>query len=160
MNEIAWMKTRSGKRALLVERILVIENASNVDEIPPESVINDWLFGGSGTIPVTQRQAADGLYKLYFMVDEDLCQRNLTREMAAQFIEQFSDYDYIFIELFNLDRNIQVLSHLMAVATYNLVVVRYKKTLFSALNRVTAEIAEATDIRMGAVLNRCHPALI
>lgn len=152
MNEYAYLKTHVGKK------VLVIEQTRAVDTIINQSVVNSHLFEHNYTGYPKLIRVCDNLDKLYLHIDESICRLNLSLEMVERFYARWMNYDYVLIEMFQPDMNIQVASQLIGAADLNLLITKFQDTPKGKMKKIAADIAAVSKNRAGMIINFTTPA--
>ncbi|OXU16046.1 GumC family protein [Sedimentisphaera salicampi] len=152
MDDITDMKSVTGKRFLILKRV-VEEDAKRIIQVPKESIINFQDFREENMDLPEPVRINERVSRLYYIIDSNVSKMNILPEMVENFKNSFSEYDYIFVELFSPKKNYQVSSCIMHSSNYNILVTKYGSNTVSALDKVTKLASAGTDKKVGTVIN-------
>lgn len=151
IQEIMDIKTRVGKKVLIIERVF------DTQDFPKGSVINDYLFLNVKDFPVPVKLSTT-CFKLYLVAGSDFYREYLSGDRFQDFMNQLSDFDYILLELFNYPVNMQVYNCIVGASSINLMMMRYRNTSKIALNNTLNEIGQGKPVSVQGIINFIDPS--
>ena len=107
-------------------------------QIPESSIVNlGSIIGDEVSERPKPVELSGNISRLYYIVDRNISKMNITPETVNNLLNNYNDYDYIFIELFPPKRNLQVSSCFMRMADYNILITCYGKNNFAVIDKIT-----------------------
>jgi len=152
IDDITDMKAASGKKALILKRIRESEYNRSV-QVPGNSIVDLSSIRNDASERPKPVELSANISRLYYIVDRNISKINISPETVTNFVNNYNEYDYIFIELFSPKRNFQVASCIIRMADYNIMVTRYGKNSFSVVDKITKSAVHGTKRKIGTVIN-------
>ncbi len=152
IDDITDMKATSGKKTLILKRIREAEYNRSV-QVPTNSIVDLASIRDDVIERPKPVELGTNISRLYYIVDRNISKINISPETVTNFVNNYNEYDYIFIELFSPKRNFQVASSIIRMADYNILVTRYGKDSFTVVDKITRSAVHGTKRKIGTVIN-------
>ena len=152
MDDITDMKSVTGKKILILKRVLEPDVNRSI-QVPTNSIINFQDFREENMNVPEPVKINDKTSRLYYIVGNNISKLNILPEVVVNFKNKYSEFDYIFIELFSPKRNYQVSGCIMQSAHYNILVTKYGANTVSAIDKITKLAVSSSTNKVGTVIN-------
>ena len=132
------------------KKILYISSCNELASGLLKYKINDFIYNDQKIDPELARENND---HLYFLLDNYSYIVPLDAVQIEKFIEKFSDYDFIFWELFDFRKNEPLFATICSVAHTTVIMTKFKKSKKIALVKCIKYLKEHSVKNIGAIVN-------
>ncbi len=152
IDDVVDMKATSGKKSLILKRVLENEYNRSV-QVPINSIVDLSSIRDDVMERPKPVELSANVSRLYYIVDRNISKINISPETITNLVNNYNDYDYIFVELFSPKQNFQVASCVMRMADYNILITSYGRNSFSVVDKITRSAVHGTKRKIGTVIN-------
>ncbi len=152
IDDITDMKSSAGKKMLIIKRVREQEYNRSI-QVPSDSIVDLAAVRNYAEDKPVPIELSSTTSRLYYIVDRNISKLNINPETVNSLLSHYSEYDYIFFELFSLRSNLQVCSCIIRLADYNILLTRYGKNSFATIDKVTRSAVYGTNTKIGTVIN-------
>lgn len=132
-------------------RVLYIDSLKNTNADTEAYQINDYLYERSDNLNIDTTNPQ--IHHAYFVADEDTFTSVLETSRVKQLLSRLTEYDIIFLELFDSQHNIQLFSSITAASSMLLLIARFDWSNRNALARLVQFLNERDFHKIHGVLN-------
>jgi capsular polysaccharide biosynthesis protein len=132
------------------KRILYISSCSELASGLVKYKVNDYIYNNQAVDPDL---AAENNDHLYFLLDNYSYIVPISPKQIEEFINSFTEYDFIFWELFEFRKNEPLFANICSVASSTVLLAKFKKTKKMAMVKCVKHLREHGVKKIGAVVN-------
>ena len=132
------------------KKILYISSCNELASGLIKYKINDYIYNGQ---KMDEELADENNDHLYFLLDNYSYIVPVKAAQVEAFINGFSDYDFIFWELFDFKKNEPLFATICSVAHYTVIMTKFKKTKKIAAVKCIKHLKEHNVRNIGGIVN-------
>ena len=132
------------------KKILYISSCNELASGLVKYKINDYIYNGQ---KMDEELADENNDHLYFLLDNYSYIVPVKAAQVQAFINGFSDYDFIFWELFDFKKNEPLFATICSVAHYTVIMTKFKKTKKMAAVKCIKHLKEHNVRNIGGIVN-------
>jgi capsular polysaccharide biosynthesis protein len=132
------------------KKILYISSCNELASGLVKYKINDYIYNGQ---TMDEELAEENNDHLYFLLDNYSYIVPVKAAQVQAFINSFSDYDFIFWELFDFKKNEPLFATICSVAHYTVIMTKFKKTKKVAAVKCIKHLKEHNVKNIGGIVN-------
>ena len=132
------------------KKILYISSCNELASGLVKYKINDYIYNGQ---KMDEELADENNDHLYFLLDNYSYIVPVKAAQVQAFINGFSDYDFIFWELFDFKKNEPLFATICSVAHYTVIMTKFKKTKKIAAVNCIKHLKEHNVRNIGGIVN-------
>ncbi len=132
------------------KKILYISSCNELASGLVKYKINDYIYNGQ---KMDEELAEENNDHLYFLLDNYSYIVPVKAAQVHEFVNSFSDYDFIFWELFDFKKNEPLFATICSVARYTVLMTKFKKTKKMAAVKCIKHLKEHNVKNIGGIVN-------
>lgn len=110
------------------KKVLYIDTIEEVPDDIKDCVINKYLYEGKSDFDLRFNPINAHLSKAYFHLDEIACRHSVEERDLIWFFERLKDFDYVFWELFDFQKNVLLFAAIAEASDLAVLVAKFRRS--------------------------------